>query len=152
MGLGLPYNHLKNCCFSYNWLTLVDSSQERAGQKLGTNWNHASSRMSGNHVTSKLHKYLASQTFMASYPVLDSQACLGSILLWFLIFRCKFTKLYFFLTLTFHNPICAMARMKVLNCHEKLFSDSLCQNHAISTLMIMFVMDLVLFFLNMFLW
>ena len=152
MGLGLPCNHLKNCRFSYNWLTLVDSSQERAGQKLGTDRNHASGWMSGDHVASKSRKYLASQTFTASYLVLDSQARLGSILLWFLIFGCKFTESYFFLTLTFHDPICAMARMKVLNCYEKLFGDSLCRNHAIFTLTIMFVMDLVLFFLNTFLW
>jgi hypothetical protein len=37
-------------------------------------------------------------------------------------------------------------------CHEKLFGDSLCRNHAIFTLTIMFIMDLVLFFLDTFLW
>jgi hypothetical protein len=62
MGLSLPPNHLKNCRFSYNWLMLVDSSQERAGQKLGTDWNHVSGQMSGDHVASKSRKYLTSQT------------------------------------------------------------------------------------------
>jgi len=79
--------------------------------------------MFGDWVASKSHKYYMSQTFMASYPILHSQACLGSIFLWFLIFGCKFTALYFFLTPTFRNPIHAMAGMKVQNCH-KMFGNS----------------------------
>jgi 1,3-beta-glucan synthase len=42
--------------------------------------------------------------------------------------------------------------MKIQNYHEKLSGDSLCHNHAIFTLTIMFIMDLVLFFSDTFLW
>ncbi|KAH9972539.1 1-3-beta-glucan synthase [Lactifluus volemus] len=111
-----------------------------------------SGRMFGDRVASKSRKYLASQTFTASYPVLDSQARLGSVFLWFLVFGCKFTESYFFLTLAFRDPIRAMAGMKIQNCHDKLFGSALCSNQAIFTLTIMFFMDLVLFFLDTFLW
>jgi len=83
-----------------------------------------SSQMFGDQVASRSCKYHVSQTFTASYLILHSQACLGSVFLWFLIFGCKFTGSYFFLTLAFCNPICAMAVMKVQNCHKKLFGDS----------------------------
>jgi hypothetical protein len=111
-----------------------------------------SGRMFGDRVASKSRKYLASQTFTASYPVLHSEARLGSVFLWFLVFGCKFTESYFFLTLAFRDPIRAMAGMKIQNCHEKLFGSALCRNHAIFTLTIMFFMDLALFFLDTFLW
>jgi 1,3-beta-glucan synthase len=64
-----------------------------------------SSRMFGGWVTSKSCKYLASQTFTASYPILHSQARLGSVFLWLLVFGCKFTESYFFLTFAFRDPI-----------------------------------------------
>ena len=111
-----------------------------------------SGRMFGDRVAGKSRKYLASQTFTASYPVLHSQARLGSIFLWFLVFGCKFTESYFFLTLAFRDPIRTMAGMKIQNCNEKIFGNSLCRNQAIFTLTIMFFMDLVLFFLDTFLW
>ena len=111
-----------------------------------------SGRMFGDRVASKSRKYLASQTFTASYPILHSQARLGSVFLWFLVFGCKFTESYFFLTLAFRDPIRVMAGMKIQNCHEKLFGNALCRNQAIFTLTIMFFMDLVLFFLDTFLW
>jgi 1,3-beta-glucan synthase len=111
-----------------------------------------SGRMFGDRVAGKSRKYLASQTFTASYPVLHFQARLGSVFLWFLVFGCKFTESYFFLTLAFRDPIRAMAGMKIQNCHEKLFGSALCRNQAIFALTIMFFMDLVLFFLDTFLW
>ncbi|KAI0246237.1 1-3-beta-glucan synthase [Lactifluus subvellereus] len=111
-----------------------------------------SGRMFGDRVASTALKYLASQTFTASYPILHSQARLGSVFLWFLVFGCKSTESYFFLTLAFRDPIRVMAGMKIQSCHEKMFGSVLCRNQAIFTLTIMFFMDLVLFFLDTFLW
>ncbi|KAI0311204.1 1-3-beta-glucan synthase [Amylostereum chailletii] len=111
-----------------------------------------SGRMFGDRVAGKSRKYLASQTFTASYPVLLKKARLASLFLWVLIFGCKFTESYFFLTLSFRDPIRALAGMKIQNCDEKLFGNSLCSNQAIFTLTIMYIMDLVLFFLDTFLW
>ncbi|KAI0049527.1 glycosyltransferase family 48 protein [Auriscalpium vulgare] len=111
-----------------------------------------SGRMFGDRVASKSRKYLANQTFTASYPEMHSQARFASVLLWLLVFGCKFTESYFFLTLSIKDPIRAMAHMKIQNCNEKLFGSHLCRNQAVFTLTIMYMMDLVLFFLDTFLW
>ncbi|KAI0927327.1 1,3-beta-D-glucan synthase [Taiwanofungus camphoratus] len=111
-----------------------------------------SGRMFSDRVAGKSRKYLASQTFTASYPSLKHTARLASILLWILVFGCKFTESYFFLTLSFKNPIRVMIGMKIQNCNAKYFGNGLCRNQAAFTLTIMYTMDLVLFFLDTFLW
>ena len=111
-----------------------------------------SGRMFGDRVAGKSRKYLASQTFTASYPSLGRPARISSVLLWILVFGCKFTESYFFLTLSFRDPIKAMAGVTINNCEEKLFGNALCRNQATFTLTIMYIMDLVLFFLDTFLW
>ncbi|KAF9238943.1 glycosyltransferase family 48 protein [Melanogaster broomeanus] len=111
-----------------------------------------SGRMFGDRVAGKSRKYLASQTFTASYPRLHSQARLASLLLWALVFGCKATESYFFLTLSFRDSILVMVNMKIQGCADKYFGPNLCSNHAAFTLTIMYIMDLVLFFLDTFLW
>ena len=111
-----------------------------------------SGKVFGDRVAGKSRKYLASQTFTVSYPELDRNARMASILLWVLVFSCKFVESYFFLTLSFREPIRVMVRTKVLNCEDRLFGDALCSNQPAFTLTIMFIMDLVLFFLDTFLW
>jgi 1,3-beta-glucan synthase len=111
-----------------------------------------SGRMFGDRVAGKNRKYLASQTFTASYPSLPTPNRAASILLWFLVFGCKFTESYFYLTLSFRQPILAMVGMKIQGCSDKYFGNNLCRNQVAFTLAIMYVMDLVLFFLDTFLW
>ena len=111
-----------------------------------------SGRMFGDRVAGKSRKYLASQTFTASYPSLKSTARAASLALWFLVFGCKFTESYFFLTLSFKNPIQVMVGMKINGCNDRFFGNALCRNQAAFTLTIMYIMDLVLFFLDTFLW
>ena len=111
-----------------------------------------SGRMFGDRVAGKSRKYLASQTFTASYPALERSNRMGSVLLWFLVFGCKFTESYFFLTTSFGKPIQVMVGMKVQNCSDRFFGNALCRNQAAFTLTIMYIMDLVLFFLDTFLW
>lgn len=111
-----------------------------------------SGRMFGDRVAGKSRKYLASQTFTASYPDLARNSRFASVLLWFLIFGCKFTESYFFLTQSFRLPIQAMVGMKVQGCSDRLFGNALCRNQVAFTLTIMYIMDLVLFFLDTFLW
>ncbi|EIW79670.1 glycosyltransferase family 48 protein [Coniophora puteana RWD-64-598 SS2] len=111
-----------------------------------------SGRMFGDRVAGKSRKYLASQTFTASYPGLSTQARLASILMWALIFGCKATESYWFLTLSFRDPIAVMVTMTIQNCNDKYFGPNLCLNQAHFTLAIMYVMDLILFFLDTFLW
>ncbi|KAK0240149.1 1,3-beta-glucan synthase [Armillaria nabsnona] len=111
-----------------------------------------SGRMFGDRVAGKSRKYMASQTFTASYPSLARGARAASISMWVLIFGCKFTESYFFLASSFSSPVAVMARTKVQGCNDKLFGTSLCANQVPFTLAIMYIMDLVLFFLDTYLW
>ncbi|KAJ7701840.1 1,3-beta-glucan synthase [Mycena rosella] len=111
-----------------------------------------SGRMFGDRVAGKSRKYLASQTFTASYPALTKKSRAASILLWMLVFGCKLTESYFFLTLSLRDPIRVMVGMKIQGCHDKYFGTALCRNHVALTLTIMYIMDLVLYFLDTFLW
>jgi 1,3-beta-glucan synthase len=111
-----------------------------------------SGRMFGDRVRSKSRKYLASQTFTASYPALIQSARTASVVLWLLIFSCKLVESYFFLTSSFSSPIAVMAKTTVSNCTDKIFGSALCSNHVTFTLAIMYVMDLILFFLDTYLW
>lgn len=111
-----------------------------------------SGRMFGDRVAGKSRKYLASQTFTASYPILVPSARAASIALWVLVFGAKLTESYFFLTLSFKNPIQVMVGMQVTDCNDKFFGNALCRNQAAFTLALMYIMDLVLYFLDTFLW
>ncbi|WVQ94805.1 1,3-beta-glucan synthase component FKS1 [Kwoniella sp. CBS 9459] len=111
-----------------------------------------SGRMFGDRVAGKSRKYLANQTFTASYPKLSRNSRMASFLLWILIFGCKFTESYFFLTLSFRDPIKVMVGMKVQNCSDKYLGSGLCTNQPAFALTVMFIMDLTLFFLDTFLW
>lgn len=111
-----------------------------------------SGRMFGDRVAGKSRKYMASQTFTASYPLLPRNARFASIGLWMLIFTCKFVESYFFLTSSFSSPIAVMARTKVQRCEDRYFGSALCANQVPFTLAIMYVMDLILFFLDTYLW
>lgn len=111
-----------------------------------------SGRLFGDRVAGKSRKYLASQTFTASYPRLENRPRIASIVLWFLVFGCKLTESYFFLTLSFENPIRVMVGMRVQNCSDAVIGSALCTYQPAFTLAIMFIMDLCLFFLDTFLW
>lgn len=111
-----------------------------------------SGRIFGDRVAGKSRKYLASQTFTASYPALPRGPRTASIMLWVLIFGCKFAESYFFLTSSFSSPVAVMARTKVQGCNDKYFGNTLCTNQVAFTLAIMYVMDLILFFLDTYLW
>ncbi|KAK7014870.1 glycosyltransferase family 48 protein [Favolaschia claudopus] len=111
-----------------------------------------SGRMFGDRVAGKARKYMASQTFTASYPALARGPRSASIFLWVLIFTCKFVESYFFLTSSFSSPIAVMVRTKVQGCSDRFFQTALCSNQVLFTLAIMYVMDLILFFLDTYLW
>jgi len=111
-----------------------------------------SGRMFGDRVAGKSRKYMASQTFTASYPGLPGTARVASICLWLLTFGCKYVESYFFLSSSFSSPVSVMARTNVENCNDKIFGSALCRNQMPFALAIMYVMDLVLFFLDTYLW
>ncbi|KAG0704142.1 beta-1,3-glucan synthase [Suillus ampliporus] len=98
-----------------------------------------SGRMFSDRVAGKSPKYMASQTFTASYPELTRSACTASIMLWLLVFRCKFAESYLFLT----NYCAGM----------QISSSAMPSARTVPfTLTIMYIMDLILFFLDTYLW
>ncbi|PWN32431.1 putative 1,3-beta-D-glucan synthase subunit [Meira miltonrushii] len=111
-----------------------------------------SGRMFGDRVAGKARKYLANQTFTASYAPLVRSHRMVSILLWCLVFGCKLTESYFFLTLSFRDPLAVMITMRVQNCNDRYFGSSLCSYQPAFALTAMTIMDLCLFFLDTFLW
>lgn len=111
-----------------------------------------SGRMFGDRVAGKSRKYMASQTFTASYPALSGPARFASILLWILVFGCKYAESYFFLSSSFSAPVSVMARTNIERCNDRIFGDTLCRNHMPFTLAIMYLMDLILYFLDTYLW
>ncbi|CAE6478685.1 unnamed protein product [Rhizoctonia solani] len=109
-------------------------------------------RMFGDRVAGKSRKYLASQTFTASYPSMTRTQRLGSITFWLLIFGCKSVESYYYLVLSFTDTVTVMSHMKIQGCNDRLFGTSLCSNHAALTLAIMFILDLVFFTLDTYVW
>ncbi|TIA75844.1 hypothetical protein E3P91_00230 [Wallemia ichthyophaga] len=111
-----------------------------------------SGRILGDRVSSRARKYVASQTFTASYPKLDSSGRYTSIVLWILVFSCKYVESYCYLSLSSKDPMAALMNISVQNCSDALVGEFFCTHHAKFTLVIMIMMDLVLFFLDTYLW
>jgi 1,3-beta-glucan synthase len=104
----------------------------------------------GNSKTSR--KNLASQTFTASFPRLKGTERALSILLWALVFGCKLTESYFFLARSFKVPLQVLYDERIPNCQDKYLGVTLCRIMPVLTVGIMFIVDLVLFFLDTYLW
>ena len=111
-----------------------------------------SSRLFGDRITGRKRKFLANQTFTASYASLSAPRRLFSILLWMLVFGCKLTESYYFLTLSLRDPFNIMARNRIHECNDRYFGTQLCSYQPAFTLVAMTIMDVVLFFLDTFLW
>lgn len=97
-------------------------------------------------------KTLASQTFTASFPKLTACDRAMSIGLWCCVFGCKLLESYFFLALSFKDPLKVMNAMRIYNCNDIIIGSTLCTYMPVITLCLMFLMDLTLFFLDTYLW
>ncbi len=108
----------------------------------------------GNYLNKNTRRYVASQTFTASFPRLHGSEMWMSYGLWALVFALKFTESYFFLVRTFKDPIRILSHMDVSLCaDDRLFNGfKLCRYQPKILLGFMFVTDLVFFFLDTFLW
>lgn len=94
----------------------------------------------------------ANQTFTASFPPLKKADRLISIGLWSCVFGCKLLESYFFIALSFKDPLKAIANMKVLHCQDAIAGSFLCSCMPSISLALMLLMELVLFFLDTYLW
>ncbi|KAG7701329.1 hypothetical protein KL930_000217 [Ogataea haglerorum] len=97
-------------------------------------------------------KYVASQTFTASFSRLEGLDMYLSWFMWFLVFVAKYTESYFFLILSLRDPIRNLSTM-TMRCHgEKYYGNVVCKQQARITLGLMIATDLVLFFLDTYMW
>ncbi|CAG8433089.1 10718_t:CDS:2 [Diversispora eburnea] len=97
-------------------------------------------------------RYKAIKTFTANYPTLNTTDRAISISLWCCVFGCKLVESYFFMSLSFSSPLKAMYDQRVIGCNDKLAGDMLCYYMPVMSIVIMFIMELVLFFLDTYLW
>lgn len=105
----------------------------------------------GSYMTKNSRRYVASQTFTASYPRLKGNDLAMSYGLWLLVFGTKLGGAYIYLTLSFRDPIRYLSIMKI-NCHgDKLFGNVLCSNQPSILLGLMAFTDLLFFFLDTYL-
>jgi len=107
----------------------------------------------GSYLRGKRRQYVASQTFTASWPRLHGNDMWMSYGLWVLVFAAKLSESYFFLTLSIRDPIRILSTMNIRNCVGITYvGNILCKKQPIVLLILMYFTDLILFFLDTYLW
>jgi len=108
----------------------------------------------GSYLTNKnSRRYVASQTFTASWPRLQGNDMWMSYGLWVAVFACKLAESYIFLTLSFRDPIQILSEMTIRQCAgDAIIGTILCKQQPKILLGLMFFTDVCLFFLDSYLW
>ena len=107
----------------------------------------------GSYLTKNSRQYVASQTFTASWPRLKGNDMWMSYGLWFIVFTAKFAESYGFLTLPLRDSIRSLSTLKIQHCvGDKILKQYLCKYQPQILLALLYVTDLVLFFLDTYLW
>lgn len=107
----------------------------------------------GSYLKKHGRQYVASQTFTASFPRLQGNDMWMSYGLWVCVFGAKLAESYFFLTLSFKDPIRILSPMHLRKCAGvQYIPPVLCHAQPQILLGLMFFMDLTLFFLDSYLW
>ncbi|KAK3942084.1 putative beta-glucan synthase [Diplogelasinospora grovesii] len=107
----------------------------------------------GSYLTKNSRRYVASQTFTASYPRLSGNDMAMSFGLWLIVFGAKFGESYVYLTLSFRDPIRYLQIMDVSSClGDTILSNNVCKYQPLITLGLMIFTDLIFFFLDTYLW
>lgn len=97
-------------------------------------------------------RYLPQQTFTASFASLSGIDRYLSYLVWVTVFAAKFSESYYFLILSIRDPIRNLSTMD-MRCHgEQWWGDKLCKQQAKITLGLMYATDMILFFLDTYMW
>ncbi|KAI8066077.1 1,3-beta-glucan synthase component-domain-containing protein [Thamnidium elegans] len=98
-------------------------------------------------------RHLTCKTFTDNFPKMNDDDRFLSILLWLCVFSCKFLETYFFLALSFRDALSVTTLMQLNNCSaDPLLGKWLCSAMPILTTVLMFSVELVLFFLDTYLW
>lgn len=136
-------------------ITVMFFSFRPLGSLFGGNYLNYSKRNSiKNESKFKFRRrYVSSRTFTASFPKLTGKNRWFSIILWITIFSAKFLESYFFLTLSIRDPIRVLSIMDMTRCvGDSLLGNILCRQQARITLGLIYFTDLILFFLDTYLW
>ena len=104
------------------------------------------------YLEKKSRKYLASQQFTANFYKLKGLDMWLSYLLWTVVFAAKLTESYFFLTLSLRDPIRNLSIMTARCNGDYWFGDALCKHQPKIVLGLMLLVDLLLFFLDTYMW
>lgn len=104
------------------------------------------------YLNKRSRKYLASQVFTANFYKLKGLDMWMSYLLWVTVFAAKFAESYFFLILSLRDPIRNLSTTTMRCNGEYWFGDTLCKQQAKIVLGLMILVDLVLFFLDTYMW
>ena len=93
------------------------------------------------------------QQFVCNFPDLSFRSQSISYALWFCTFIAKFSESYFFLTLSVRDPIRILSTMKLSRTPgDILLKNSICKHQATIVLTLLYVINLILFFLDTYLW
>lgn len=110
----------------------------------------------GSYLNKRTRRFVASQTFTADFYKLSGVDMWLSYIVWVTVFGAKLAESYFFLTLSIRDPIRDLATMNMRCWGETWFGpvykDVLCKQQPKITLGVMYATDLVLFFLDTYLW
>ncbi|KAF4974081.1 hypothetical protein FZEAL_8982 [Fusarium zealandicum] len=108
----------------------------------------------GSYLSTKTRRYVASQTFTASWPRLKGNDMAMSYGLWATVFGVKMGVSYTYLILSFKDPIRYLYIMNVDSCQgdNLLLGNELCKWHPKIVLALMTFTDIIFFFLDTYLW
>ncbi|CAK7906254.1 1,3-beta-glucan synthase component Fks1p [[Candida] anglica] len=104
------------------------------------------------YMNKRSRRYLAQQTFTASFAKLRGLDMWMSYLLWLLVFFAKLIESYFFLTLSLRDPIRILSTTNMRCTGEVWFGNAICLHQAKIVLALMYLVDLLLFFLDTYMW
>ncbi|KAK6197913.1 1,3-beta-glucan synthase component [Scheffersomyces amazonensis] len=106
-----------------------------------------------NYPNNKGRRYLPTKLFTRSFYSLKGSDKVASYGLWFSIFISKFIESYFFLTLSLRDPVRELSAMKMTRCAGEIWIGNwLCSHQTIIVLGLIYLTDIVLFFLDTYLW
>ncbi|KAG7196037.1 1,3-beta-D-glucan synthase [Scheffersomyces spartinae] len=104
------------------------------------------------YLNKRSRKYMSSHAFTANFYKLSGLDMWMSYLLWFLVFLAKFAESYFFLTLSLRDPIRNLSEMTMRCTGEIWWGTKLCAHQSKIVLGLMYAVDLLLFFLDTYMW
>ncbi|CEP22283.1 GSC1 [Cyberlindnera jadinii] len=116
-------------------------------------WRPLGSLFTSKTFSGQNRSHVASQTFTAAFSKLQGRSYWFSIFLWSSIFLAKYIESYFFLTLSLKDPIRVLSIMEMTRCVGDVYIGTfLCRHQAHITLGLVYLTDLILFFLDTYLW